>query len=59
MPMGAILNIADMLPQTKIVPDSSGMAKYALEMQMGWFLARKIAAGAQVIGLEKVPAAAN
>jgi len=54
---GVILNIADMLPQTKTAHDSSGMAKYALEMNMGWFSARKIEAGAQVIGLEKAPAA--
>ena len=53
---GVILNIADMLPQTKIAHDSSGMAKYALEMNMGWFSARKIAAGTRVIGLEKAPA---
>ena len=54
---GFILNIADMLPQTKTAHDSSGMAKYALEMNMGWFSARKITAGTQVVGLEKAPAA--
>ena len=54
---GVILNIADMLPETLVVHDSSGMAKYALEMNLGWFTARKIAAGTQVVGLEKAPAA--
>lgn len=54
---GVILNIADMWPQTRIAHDSSGIAKYALEMNMGWFTARKIATGTQVIGLEKAPAA--
>lgn len=56
---GIILNIADMLPETRTAHDSLGRAKYALEMNMGWFTARKIAAGAQVIGLEKAPAAVN
>ena len=54
---GVILNIADMWPQTRTAHDSSGIAKYALEMNIGWFSARKIAAGTQVVGLEKAPAA--
>jgi uncharacterized membrane protein (UPF0127 family) len=54
---GVILNIADMLPQTRTAHDSSGMAKYALEMNIGWFSARRIATGAQVTGLEQAPAA--
>lgn len=54
---GVILNIADMRPQTRTAHDSSGIAKYALEMNIGWFSARKIAAGTQVVGLEKAPAA--
>ncbi len=54
---GVILNIADMWPQTRTAHDSSGIAKYALEMNIGWFSARKIAAGAQVVGLEKAPVA--
>lgn len=54
---GVILNIADMLPQTRTAHDSSGMVKYALEMNMGWFSVRKIAAGTRVVGLEKAPAA--
>ncbi|WP_256207871.1 DUF192 domain-containing protein [Nitrosomonas sp. Nm166] len=54
---GVILNIVDMQPQTRTAHDSAGMAKYALEMNRGWFSARKIAAGARVVGLEKAPAA--
>lgn len=54
---GVILNVADMLPQTRTAHDSSGVAKYALEMNLGWFSARKIAAGIQVVGLEKASAA--
>lgn len=54
---GIILNIEDMQPDTRTAHDSEGMAKYALEMNKGWFAARKIAAGARVIGLDKAPAA--
>ena len=54
---GIILNIEDMQPDTRTAHDSEGMAKYALEMKKGWFAARKIAAGARVIGLDKAPAA--
>ena len=54
---GVILNIADMAPNTKTAHSSAGAAKYALEMNLGWFRARNIKAGERVIGLEKVPAA--
>ncbi|MCE7915711.1 MAG: DUF192 domain-containing protein [Nitrosomonas sp. PRO4] len=54
---GIILNIANMQPQTSITHTSSGMAKYALEMKRGWFSARKINTGAQVLGLNKAPPA--
>ncbi|MBS0587107.1 MAG: DUF192 domain-containing protein [Proteobacteria bacterium] len=54
---GVILNIAEMQPETLTSHDSAGMAKYALEMNKGWFAARKITAGTQVTGLERAPAA--
>ena len=54
---GVILNIAEMQPETLTSHDAAGMAKYALEMNKGWFAARKITAGAQVTGLERAPAA--
>lgn len=54
---GVILNIEDMQPETRTAHDSEGLAKYALEMNKGWFAARKIIAGAKVGGLEKAPAA--
>lgn len=54
---GVILNIADMAPNTKTAHSSAGAAKYALEMNRGWFETRNITVGAQVMGLEKVPAA--
>lgn len=54
---GVILNIAEMQSETLTSHDAAGMAKYALEMNKGWFAARKITAGAQVTGLERAPAA--
>lgn len=54
---GVILNIEDMAPNTKTAHSSAGTAKYALEMNLGWFKTRKIKAGTPVRGLEKVPAA--
>ncbi|SCY63628.1 hypothetical protein SAMN05216420_11117 [Nitrosospira sp. Nl5] len=54
---GVILNIADMMPNTSNAHRSAGAAKYALEMNLGWFAAKNIKAGERVIGLEKVPLA--
>lgn len=54
---GVILNIADMMPHTTTAHRSAGPAKYAIEMNIGWFAARNIKPGARVKGLEKVPAA--
>lgn len=52
---GAILNISYMLPHTKTKHSPISAAKYALEMNLGWFKARKIKTGEQVMGLEKAP----
>jgi len=54
---GVILNIADMIPRTATAHSSAGAAKYALEMNLGWFAARNIKPGQRIKGLEKVPAA--
>lgn len=54
---GIILNILDMTPHTQTAHSSAGLAKYALEMNQGWFSARGIEAGEQVIGLMQAPAA--
>jgi uncharacterized membrane protein (UPF0127 family) len=54
---GVILNIADMMPRTATAHSSAGAAKYALEMNLGWFAARNIKPGQRIEGLEKVPAA--
>ena len=53
---GKILNIEEMEPQTEITHMAAGPARYALEMTGGWFAAHKIAAGAVVVGFDRVPA---
>ena len=54
---GTILNIVNMLPRTQTKHSAANAAKYALEMNLGWFKARKIKTGQHVSGLEKAPAA--
>ena len=54
---GVILNILDMTPHTTTAHSSAGLAKYALEMNQGWFSTNEIKAGEKVIGLEQAPAA--
>ena len=48
---GIILNIADMTPLTTTAHGAAGFARYALEMNQGWFASRGIKAGARVEGL--------
>ncbi|MDX2220288.1 MAG: DUF192 domain-containing protein [Burkholderiales bacterium] len=52
---GRILNIAEMQPHSESQHMAAGPARYALEMNAGWFSERKIAPGARVKGLEKAP----
>jgi len=51
---GTILNIEDMKPQTEESHCSTGPARYALEMNQGWFVQRGIKAGTRLGGLEKL-----
>ena len=50
---GRIINIEDMQPQTRQTHTASKPAKYALEMNLGWFAKRNIKPGTKVEGLEK------
>lgn len=50
---GTILNIEDMQPKTEDSHCSAGPARYALEMNQGWFKAKKIGRGAKITGLDK------
>lgn len=54
---GRIINIADMEPHSREPHAAARAAKYALEVNRGWFRARGIGPGAQVEGLERAPPA--
>ena len=54
---GRILNIEDMEPHSEQTHSSTSFAKYALEMNQGWFAARAIREGDQVSGLKRLPRA--
>ena len=54
---GKIINIADMQPRSDATHCADAPARYALEMNQGWFAAKGIAAGASVNGLDRAPAA--
>jgi uncharacterized membrane protein (UPF0127 family) len=49
---GAIINIADMQPKSEQSHCAAKPARYALEMNKGWFAQRGIKAGAKLRGLE-------
>jgi len=51
---GAIVNIADMQPQSEQSHCAAKPARFALEMNKGWFAQRGIKAGARLRGLEKL-----
>ncbi|MCE2985143.1 MAG: DUF192 domain-containing protein [Burkholderiales bacterium] len=48
---GRIINIEDMQPKTETVHCARQAARYALEMELGWFSKRGIKPGATVKGL--------
>jgi uncharacterized protein len=50
---GKILNIADMTPHDETSHCASGSARYALEMNRGWFAGKGVKPGARLGGLEK------
>ena len=52
---GRILNIEDMQPQTETSHCAAGPARFALEMNHGWFDAKGIRAGQAIGGLEEAP----
>ncbi len=54
---GTIINIEDMKPHTQDSHPSAKPAKYALEMNLGWFAKRGIKPGAKIQGLERAPPA--
>ncbi|MCJ7839079.1 MAG: DUF192 domain-containing protein [Burkholderiales bacterium] len=56
---GQIVNIADMRPLDETTHCATRPARYALEMNQGWFKKRGIAAGAAIQGLERFSPAAR
>lgn len=54
---GVIINIADMAPHTTNAHGAAQPAKYALEVNQGWFRKRGIGPGARVEGIENAPPA--
>lgn len=54
---GRILNIERMAPRTEDNHCAAAPARYALEMNAGWFEERGIAPGAVLRGIDRLPAA--
>jgi uncharacterized membrane protein (UPF0127 family) len=54
---GTVINIADMEPHTLETHAAAKPAKYALEVNRGWFRKRGIRPGARVEGIERAPPA--
>ena len=50
---GKIINIEDMQPETEDNHCAASPARYALEMNIGWFAANGIKPGFQIGGIEK------
>ena len=50
---GKIINIEDMQPQTEVAHCAKRPARYALEMNLGWFRKKNIKAGTPIDGLPK------
>jgi hypothetical protein len=53
---GRIVNIEDMQPRTETNHCAARPARYALEMNLGWFAGKGIKAGDQLRGFERLPA---
>jgi len=52
---GQILNIEDMEPQSEANHCAVRPARYALEMNRGWFAGKGIKPGVRIAGIEKAP----
>lgn len=52
---GTIVSIHDMKPHDETSHCAAKPARYALEMNQGWFAQKGIKAGAKISGLEKAP----
>ncbi|NTV09972.1 MAG: DUF192 domain-containing protein [Zoogloea sp.] len=52
---GRIVNVEDMQPQTENNHCAARPARYALEMNLGWFKQKRIKPGTAIGGLERLP----
>ena len=52
---GRIINVEEMLPQTEDNHCAAAPARYALEMNRGWFSSRGLKAGSRIGGIDKAP----
>ena len=52
---GKIINVEDMQPRTEDNHCAVQPARYALEMNLGWFKNRGLGAGATIMGIGKAP----
>jgi len=50
---GAIINVEDMTPKSEVNHCAARPARYALEMNLGWFRNRGFGKGLPIAGLEK------
>jgi uncharacterized membrane protein (UPF0127 family) len=53
---GRIINVEEMQPKTDGNHCAAKPARYALEMNMGWFRSRGLGAGFPITGIDKAPA---
>ncbi|MRD73685.1 DUF192 domain-containing protein [Rhodocyclus tenuis] len=53
---GRIINIEDMQPQTENNHCAAQPARFALEMNLGWFASRSLGPGMRIVGVERSPA---
>ena len=53
---GRVINIEDMQPHTTDNHCAAGQARFALEMNLGWFAERGIKAGDTLRGFDRLPA---
>lgn len=52
---GRVINIADMTPRDETSHCAERPARYALEMNRGWFAQRGVKDGAAIAGIDKAP----
>ncbi|MCX7150256.1 MAG: DUF192 domain-containing protein [Rhodocyclales bacterium] len=52
---GRIINVEDMQPQSDDNHCAAKPARYALEMNLGWFKSHGLGAGVAIMGIEKAP----